>query len=67
MLVEIYRVLVNEKNEHSLWSEWMDVPAGWQVVFSGDEEACKAYIDEHWTDLNIGAMSKQRAIGIGTK
>ncbi|WP_353625853.1 MbtH family NRPS accessory protein [Bacillus sp. JCM 19041] len=66
-MAEPLRVLVNERNEHSLWPDWLDVPAGWKAVFLGDEEACKAYIDKHWTDLNIGTMSKQRAIASGTK
>ena len=34
-----YHVLVNDENQHSLWPEFADVPAGWQVVLSSASRA----------------------------
>jgi MbtH protein len=48
----IYLVLVNDENQHSLWPEFVDVPAGWSTVFGPDSRpACLAYIETNWTDL----------------
>lgn len=51
----LFRVLVNEEQQHSLWPTFREVPAGWTVVHGGAEgasrESCLAYVEEHWTDL----------------
>ncbi|GLW64279.1 protein mbtH [Actinomadura rubrobrunea] len=47
-----YLVLVNDEGQHSLWPAFVDVPAGWRVVFGeSDRAACLDYISEHWTDM----------------
>ncbi|MET9362684.1 MULTISPECIES: MbtH family protein [unclassified Streptomyces] len=52
-----YRVLVNEENQHSLWPSWIDVPAGWTVVFGEDtRQACLAHIEENWTDIRPASL-----------
>jgi MbtH protein len=59
-----YLVLVNDEDQHSLWPQFADVPAGWRVVFgpSGRQE-CLEYVDRSWTDLRpkslIEAMNRQ--------
>ena len=48
----VYLVLVNDENQHSLWPQFVDVPAGWTTVFGPDTRpACLEYIETHWTDL----------------
>ena len=54
-------VLKNEKNQHSLWQAWLQVPAGWNVVFKGSKEECEDYIETHWTDLNVDKQGKLSA------
>lgn len=52
-----YLVLVNGENQHSLWPETIDVPAGWRVVLGPDtREACLAHIDREWTDIRPASL-----------
>ncbi len=47
-----YLVLVNAEGQHSLWPEFIEVPAGWERAFGPDlRRACLDYVEEHWTDL----------------
>jgi MbtH protein len=47
-----YVVLINDEGQHSLWPEFIDVPAGWTVVHPPDKrQACLDYINENWTDM----------------
>lgn len=47
-----FRVLVNDEEQHSLWPDFAEIPAGWRSVFGPDgREACLAYVEEHWRDL----------------
>ncbi|MFJ8626001.1 MbtH family protein [Kitasatospora sp. NPDC093550] len=43
-----YRVLVNDRGEHSLWPGFAAVPAGWSTVLvDADRDACTAYLARH--------------------
>jgi uncharacterized protein YbdZ (MbtH family) len=45
-------VLVNDEEQHSLWPSFVDVPAGWQVVYgAAARQACLDYIEQNWTDI----------------
>jgi MbtH protein len=47
-----YRVLVNEEGQHSLWPEFLEVPAGWRIAFgAAGRQECLGYVEEHWTDM----------------
>lgn len=53
-------VLVNHAGQHSLWPEVIDVPSGWQVVFSsGKRQECVDYIEASWVDARPGSQSTQ--------
>ncbi|MFC4116463.1 MbtH family protein [Nonomuraea zeae] len=58
-----YSVLVNEEGQHSLWPEFIDVPAGWTVTFEGNREDCLNHINETWVDMRprslVRAMNGQ--------
>ncbi|PIE25757.1 MAG: hypothetical protein CSA58_12645 [Micrococcales bacterium] len=42
-----YTVLINDKDQHSLWLASKDVPAGWRPVGkTGTKDECVAYVDE---------------------
>jgi MbtH protein len=48
----VYTVLVNDEGQHSLWPEFVDVPAGWKVVHGPTgRQDCLDYIETNWTDL----------------
>jgi MbtH protein len=58
-----YLVLTNSEGQHSLWPEFIDVPAGWTVVHGpADREAALGYVSENWSDLRpaslVEAMTK---------
>ena len=47
-----FRVLVNGEQQHSLWPDFAEVPAGWETAHGpADRAACVAWIEQHWTDL----------------
>ena len=48
----LYKVLVNEEGQYSLWLAHKQVPLGWQETpKSGTKEECLAYINEVWVDM----------------
>jgi MbtH protein len=48
----VYLVLVNDENQHSLWPEFAEVPAGWQVVHGPESrQSCLDYVERSWTDM----------------
>jgi MbtH protein len=47
-----FYVLRNDEEQYSLWPAFVDVPAGWRVVFGeGTRADCVAYVEQTWTDL----------------
>lgn len=47
-------ILVNDAGDHSLWPAGRPVPPGWRETGpEGDRETCLAWIDTHWTALQI--------------
>ena len=61
-----FLVLVNDENQHSLWPDFADVPAGWRTVYGpGTRAACVDYIEAEWTDMR--PMSLVRAMGAQEK
>ena len=50
-------MLVNDENQHSLWPEFAEVPAGWRSVFGPETKAaCLAYVEENWTDMRPASL-----------
>ncbi len=48
----VYSVLVNDENQHSLWPDFVDIPAGWTAVHGpASRQECLEYIETHWTDM----------------
>lgn len=59
-----FLVLVNDEGQYSLWPEFVEVPAGWQVALPAtSRDAALAYVQESWTDMRprslIRAMSAE--------
>ncbi|NUL48240.1 MbtH family protein [Cellulosimicrobium funkei] len=47
-----FRVLVNERGQHSLWPDFADVPAGWVVAHGpARRPECLEYVEENWQDI----------------
>lgn len=48
----IYRVVVNEEEQYSIWPFDRELPSGWRDTGkSGDRQACLDYVREIWTDM----------------
>jgi len=55
-------VLVNDEEQHSLWPAYVDVPAGWRVVYGeATRAACLDYVDENWTDIRPKSLREAMA------
>ncbi|EWC60855.1 Polymyxin synthetase PmxB [Actinokineospora spheciospongiae] len=47
-----YLVLVNDEGQHSLWPEFVEVPAGWTTAHGPAGRAeCLEYVERNWTDM----------------
>jgi MbtH protein len=48
----IYKVVVNDEEQYSIWPSGKDNALGWKDAGkSGSREECLAYIGEVWTDM----------------
>ncbi|MYZ33604.1 MULTISPECIES: MbtH family protein [unclassified Streptomyces] len=56
----VYSVLVNDEGQHSLWPDFVDIPAGWTRVHGpGERQGCLDYIESQWTDLRPKSLQQQ--------
>ena len=47
-----FTVVVNHRNQYSIWDVGRQLPAGWsQVGREGTKEQCLSYIEEIWVDM----------------
>ena len=48
----VFRVLVNQEEQYSIWPDWMTIPEGWRDVgISGDKKTCLDHVEAVWTDM----------------
>jgi len=56
----IYKVVINEEEQYSIWPAHKANPLGWKDVGkSGTKEECLAYIKEIWTDMRPHSLRKK--------
>ena len=56
----IYKVVVNEEEQYSIWPDYMKNPRGWRDVGKvGLKVECLAYIKEVWTDMRPLSLRKK--------
>jgi len=49
---EIFRAVMNDEEQYSIWPADRDLPAGWREVGkTGTRDECLAWIEEVWTDM----------------
>ncbi|KAA1248434.1 MbtH family protein [Mycobacterium simiae] len=59
-----FLVLVNAKEQYSLWPALAQVPAGWQMVYGEAERAaCLDYIERNWTDIRPKSLREKLRAG----
>lgn len=58
-------VPVNDKEQHSLWPAFREVPQGWRVVFGADGGRPRRerldHVERHWTDLRPKSLRERLA------
>lgn len=51
-------VLINDEGQHSLWPEFIKVPAGWRCTFGPEQrQQCINYINNNWHDIRPKSLS----------
>lgn len=56
----IYKVVVNDEEQYSIWPEYKENPRGWYDVGKvGPKAECLAYIKEVWTDMRPLSLRKK--------
>jgi len=54
-----YVALINDEEQYALQRADIHVPNGWRRVFGPSAAAaCRAYVDEHWTDMRPLSLRK---------
>ena len=58
----IYKVVVNQEGQYSIWAAGRDNPPGWtDAGRSGSKAECLAHIEEVWTDMRPLSLRKRMA------
>jgi MbtH protein len=48
----IFRVVVNDEEQYSIWPDYKEIPAGWREAGkTGPKKECLDYIEQVWTDM----------------
>jgi MbtH protein len=56
----IYKVVVNNEEQYSIWPDYKEIPKGWRAAGkAGLKPDCLAYIKEVWTDMRPLSLRKQ--------
>lgn len=56
----IYKVVINQQDQYSIWPAHRDNPRGWQDAGKvGRKAACLSYIKEVWTDMRPSNLRKR--------
>jgi len=56
----IYRVVVNQDEQYSIWPADREIPLGWNDAGkTGTKAECLAYIQEVWTDMRPLSLRKK--------
>ncbi|MEH1097934.1 MbtH family protein [Micromonospora sp. CPCC 205561] len=57
----VYRVVLNDEEQYSIWPADRDVPAGWRAAgHTGTRAECLEHIERTWTDMR--PLSLRRAL-----
>jgi MbtH protein len=58
--ISIYKVVVNDEEQYSIWFADQEPPPGWREVGTeGPKEDCLAYIEKVWTDMRPKSLRER--------
>ncbi|MER5387375.1 MbtH family NRPS accessory protein [Streptomyces sp. NPDC002688] len=56
----VYRVVLNDEEQYSIWAADRDLPAGWHAEGTeGTRQKCLDRIEEVWTDLRPAGLRRR--------
>ncbi|MFF4353031.1 MbtH family protein [Streptomyces sp. NPDC001530] len=56
----VYRVVLNDEEQYSIWAADRDMPAGWHAEGTeGTRQECLDRIEEVWTDLRPASLRRR--------
>ncbi|OSI26920.1 MbtH family protein [Bradyrhizobium canariense] len=56
---KIYKVVINQEGQYSIWMVGLDNPLGWDDADkSGSKSECLAHIEKVWTDMRPLSLRK---------
>ena len=56
----VYKVVVNNEGQYSIWPNDRETPLGWRDVGKvGSKAECLAYIEEVWTDMRPQSLRQR--------
>lgn len=54
---DLYYVVTNEEEQHSIWPVHLDIPGGWAVKGAPDTRSrCLERIEQEWPDITPKSM-----------
>lgn len=60
----IYKVVVNQEEQYSIWPADREVPQGWREAGkTGPKQECLAHISEVWTDMRPKTLREKMDAG----
>lgn len=58
----VYRVVLNDEEQYSIWPVDRELPAGWREEgTTGAKQECLDHIDAVWTDMRPLSLRRQMA------
>jgi MbtH protein len=59
---DVFKVLINEEGQYSLWPEAQNAPLGWNAAgCQGSKSECLAFVEQNWTDMRPISLQKLMA------
>jgi MbtH protein len=59
---DVFKVLINDEGQYSLWPSAQSAPDGWREVgFTGGMQECSDYVDKNWVDMRPLSLQKAMA------
>ena len=59
----VYRVVVNDEEQYSIWAADRELPAGWREAGkTGSKLECLGHIEQVWTDMRPLSVQKRDSV-----
>lgn len=54
-----FLVLINGEDQHSIWPEFIETPAGWRCAHGpASRSECLKFVEENWTDMRPRSLAR---------